>query len=203
MMLARYVLPLVLLAFAATGVAGEVPAPTRNPFGVLDVTDPDGEDVQKFARDAAERIPAKADEDANAGAWSNMTLVNKPDSIEGPWSSRWNGGAEKWIGNGTAHIRIAKDRVYILYSDATGSYLVDAKRAGNTLVGRYVNINNPKDVSPFFGRIVDNTRIDGAWSQGRWDLRRGFGDKAKEVDIQLKREQLNHWLKTRAADGAC
>jgi hypothetical protein len=77
-----------------------------------------------------------------------------------------------WI-TGVAKVRSVGDRVFILHSDKTNVYLMEARREGkNRLVGRYVNTNIPEDTSPWVGVIVDDERIDGIWRFGRWDLRR-------------------------------
>jgi hypothetical protein len=61
--------------------------------------------------------------------------------------------------------------VFILWKNAM-TYLIEAERRGNKLVGRYVNVDKPEDTSPWMGIVVDEYRIDGFYSQGRWDLRR-------------------------------
>ena len=57
---------------------------SRNPFGVMDVPDPNDTEVTEFAAHAT--LDGAAD-DANAAAWP-------AGDIGGAWSSRWNGGAD-------------------------------------------------------------------------------------------------------------
>jgi hypothetical protein len=147
----------------------------RNPFGVGDVTDPDGADVKEFA----EKVKLPGDgQDANAAQWSEKPTEGKTASLDGEWFSRWNGGgaANNWEA-GTAKVKAVGDRVYILYEDKTGKYLIDARREGKRrLVGRYVNLAAESDSSPWVGVVVDDERIDGEWGSGRWDLRRKIAD---------------------------
>jgi hypothetical protein len=158
---------LAFLGPVSSCIAGD----ERNPFGVKDVPNPDGEDVQAFAREAKLLADKKDD---NAPQWSEKATEGKAGSLDGEWSSRWSsvgGGVTNWY-LGTAMVRTVKDRVYILYKDETGTYLIDAVRNGNRLVGRYMNVGSNSDPTPWVGVIVDNERIDGIWSGGRWDLRR-------------------------------
>src|SRR4051812_17785926 len=92
----------------------------RNPFGVEDAPDPDGADVTEFA--AAVDLSGAAD-DPNAGAWCGSPAGDEQASIEGEWSSRWNGGvdgtiagdtAETWK-QGRAKVRAVGERVYLLF----------------------------------------------------------------------------------------
>ncbi len=162
---------IVVLLGLVGGVVGGQEEKARNPFKVKDVPDPDGDDVKAFA--AKVKLPADA-KDANAAQWAEKATKGKANSLHGEWSSRWNGGSagSDWS-TGTAQVRVVKDRVYILYTDPTGTYLIDARRAGkNRLVGRYVNTTADNDSSPWVGVLVNNERIDGIWAEGRWDLRR-------------------------------
>jgi hypothetical protein len=148
----------------------------RNPFGVKDVSDPDGDDVKAFAADV--KLSGGADDD-NAKLWTDKTAKGDPKSLDGEWASRWNGGSAgtDWV-DGTANVKSVGDRVYILYKDQGGNYLIDARREKkDRLVGRYVNLELPADSSPWVGQIVDHERIDGQWTMGRWDLRRKLTDK--------------------------
>ena len=67
------------------------------------------------------------------------------------------------------------DRVYC-YFDWDSSRrrgLIEALQTGNgRLIGRYVNITDPRIVRPWVGLIVSPQRIDGRWSGGRLDFRR-------------------------------
>ena len=66
----------------------------RNPFGVMDVPDPNGQDVLQFA--ATAKLAGNAD-DENAKAWASPSGCDPYDAIEGAWFSRWNGGADPTI----------------------------------------------------------------------------------------------------------
>ena len=152
----------------------------RNPFGVMDVPDPNDQQVLEFA--AGTRL-AGASDDENAKSWPTASESNQRDTLEGHWSSRWNGGADptipgdakdKWK-QGRAEVRIAEDRVYVLFDWNGGARkgLIDARREGTTrLVGKYINLTDPKITSPWVGLVVSNERIDGQWSRGRLDFRR-------------------------------
>ncbi|MBV9834569.1 MAG: hypothetical protein JO055_09200 [Alphaproteobacteria bacterium] len=151
----------------------------RNPFGVMDVPDPNDEEVVKFA---AEVELTGTSDDANAQAWTRASIGNDDGAIEGDWSSRWNGGADptipgdaanKWK-QGQAQGKAAGDRLYLLFDWDNGARrgLIDAHRQGRRLVGRYINLINPTITSPWIGLIVSNDRIDGQWLRGRLDFRR-------------------------------
>jgi len=160
------------------------PRPGRNPFGVRDAPDPNGRDVEDFAATFA-RLRADADaDDPNAPPWPEHADAGAPgDSIEGPWCSRWNGGADPAVPDdrkenwkpGHAKLAIDGGRVYILFDwhHGTRQALIDARRNGaHRLVGRYINLGNPEITRPWVGLIVDNRRIDGRWTNGRLDFRR-------------------------------
>jgi hypothetical protein len=150
----------------------------RNPFGTMDVPDPNGPESTAFATTVSlDGSPA----DANAAAWASPS--HPTGSIEGHWSSRWNGGAdptiagdapEKWK-QGQGELKLQDDRAYLLFDWDRGKRkgLIDARRDGATrLVGRYINLTNPDIVRPWIGLIVSERRIDGRWSGGRLDFRR-------------------------------
>jgi hypothetical protein len=149
----------------------------RNPFGVMDVPNPNDLEVARFA---ATTMPAGF-ADANAEPWG--TANESDGTIEGNWSSRWNGGADptipddapyKWK-RGCAEARSIGERVYLLFDWDRGARrgLIDALRDGaNRLVGKYINLSNPAITRPWVGLIVSNQRIDGRWTNGRLDFRR-------------------------------
>ena len=153
-------------------------ATVRNPFNVMDVPDPNDQEVREFA--AGVTLNGTKD-DANAIAW--MTLNGGDDTIEGNWFSRWNGGADptipgdaadKWK-QGSAEVKAAGDRVYLLFEWDSGARkgLIDAQRESLTrLVGKYINLTSPSVMRPWVGLIVDDRRIDGRWTNGRLDFRR-------------------------------
>src|SRR5215470_15205726 len=151
----------------------------RNPFDVMDVPDPNDQAVLEFAAGAT--LAGTAD-DENATAWTAPSDRGQSDAIEGNWSSRWNGGADptipgdaadKWK-QGQAEVKAAGDRLYLLFDWDNGARrgLIDAQREGSRLVGKYINLTDPKITRPWIGLIVNNQRIDGRWTQGRLDFRR-------------------------------
>ena len=165
---------------AKRNVAPEKCLGIRNPFGVMDVPDPNDEEVTRFAGSAT--LEEFAD-DENAKAWSTADNSGQYDTIEGNWSSRWNGGADptipgdaanKWK-QGRAEARIAGERVYLLFDWDSGARkgLIDARRDGpQRLVGKYINLGNTAITRPWIGLVVSDQRIDGRWPQGRLDFRR-------------------------------
>ncbi|MBR0757149.1 hypothetical protein JQ604_33625 [Bradyrhizobium jicamae] len=149
----------------------------RNPFGTIDVPEPDDHDVMHYA----ERATLSGDGgDGNAAAWAP---IPEAANLDGAWASRWNGGADptipgdapdKWK-QGRAEIRVVGDRVYLRFDWDGGRRhgLIDAAREGtNRLVGKYINLTDPGITRPWIGLIVDATRIDGCFPEGRLDFRR-------------------------------
>jgi hypothetical protein len=139
-----------------------------NPFGVVDVLAPDWTDVQMFA---ATVNLAGDSSDANASPWP---AAQPGDPLDGEWAGRWSDGSteDNWA-VGTATIRTVGDRVYILFQQMGYGYLIDARKQGDSyLVGKYLNLQDHRDSYPWVGLIVNNERIDGAWTGGRWDFRR-------------------------------
>src|SRR5207302_2928488 len=112
------------------------------------------------------------DKDPNGEQWVKKETAGKVGSLEGEWSGRWSDGS------GTAKIKVVKDRIYVLYTDNEGTlkgatWLLEAIRDKDRLVGRWMQVDNPNDSGPFVGLIVDDERIDGTWGGGaRWDFRR-------------------------------
>jgi hypothetical protein len=152
---------------------------TRNPFDLMDVPDPNDREVLEFATGAK---LAGNSEDENAQAWPSPSQRDHSGAIEGNWSSRWNGGADptipgdaadKWK-QGRAEVKAAGDRLYLLFDWDNGARrgLIDAHREGTRLVGKYINLTDPKVTRPWIGLIVNNQRIDGRWTKGRMDFRR-------------------------------
>jgi hypothetical protein len=151
----------------------------RNPFGVMDVPDPDDQEVGAFAAGATLVVDAQ---DENAQPWATLGDGDQHDAIEGRWSSRWNGGADPTIAGdakdkwkqGRAEVRVAGARVYLRFDWDHGARkgLIDVRREGKRLVGKYINLTDPKVVRPWIGLIVSNQRIDGRWTGGRLDFRR-------------------------------
>jgi hypothetical protein len=152
----------------------------QNPFGVMDVPDPNDAEVTEFAGRATRQESA---DDDNAQAWSNADRSRQHGTIEGHWSSRWNGGADPTVPGdtadqwkpGRAELRTARDRVYLLFDWDSGARkgLIDAQLEGSQrLVGKYINLGNPAITRPWIGQIVNDRRIDGRWTEGRLDFRR-------------------------------
>jgi hypothetical protein len=151
----------------------------RNPFNVMDVPNPDDREVQEFA--ASAELEGASD-DENAKAWGTSDR-DQYHSIEGNWSSRWNGGVDstikgdaknKWK-QGRAEVRTEGERVYLLFEWDHGARrgLIDARRTDATrLVGKYINLSDPVITRPWIGLIASNRRIDGKWPEGRLDFRR-------------------------------
>ena len=146
----------------------------RNPFAVQDVEDPVGPDVEAFVKKLV--VTADPTTDENSTAW--VAIATREDGLEGAWSSRWRAGDDSW-NQGVATLRLEGDRVHILYKDSS-TYLIEAVRRGDRLVGRYLNIDQPDDTSPWIGVIITPYRIDGYWRQGRWDMRRCSPDERPE-----------------------
>jgi hypothetical protein len=145
----------------------------RNPFSVADVSDPTGADVDAFA----DRVPSiDLEGDENAMAW--VAIATDADSIVGAWSSRWRTGSDGWQ-QGVATIQIQGDRVFILYKDSV-TYLFEGIKRGNRIIGRYVNVDQPSETSPWVGILVNDYRIDGYSARGRWDFRRSSPDERPE-----------------------
>lgn len=143
---------------------------SRNPFGVQDVPDPDGEDVTAFASDV--RLSGSADDD-NAETW-DRPVAAMPASLEGNWSSRWNAEGVDWQ-QGRGQLSVEGQQVYVLFDwdDGTKHGLIEARWNGeDRLIGRYLNLSNPEITRPWVGLIVDVARIDGEHSEGRIDFRR-------------------------------
>src|SRR5262245_51372737 len=152
---------------------------TRNPFDVRDVPNPDDQEVLEFAAGAE---LAGTPDDENAKAWAAPGEREQYGAIEGHWCGRWNGGADptipgdaanKWK-QGHAEVKAAGDRLYLLFDWDNGARrgLIDAHREGTRLVGKYINLTDPKVTRPWIGLIVSNQRIDGRWTGGRLDFRR-------------------------------
>jgi hypothetical protein len=153
---------------------------SRNPFGVMDVPNPNDQETIEFA--AGTMLAGAADDD-NATLWCAAGDRGHADTIEGYWSSRWNGGADPTIPGdakdrwkqGAAELRTDGQRVYLRFDWHQGARrgLIDARHDGpGRLAGKYINLTNRTIIRPWIGLIVSNQRIDGRWSGGRLDFRR-------------------------------
>jgi hypothetical protein len=145
----------------------------------MDVPDPNDREVLAFA---AHALVAGTSNDENAKEWTTSSNPDQCGTVDGKWSSRWNGGADstipgdtanKWK-QGQARARAVGDRLYLLFDWDNGARrgLIDAHRTGKRLVGKYINLTDPKITRPWIGLIVSNQRIDGRWTGGRLDFRR-------------------------------
>jgi hypothetical protein len=143
----------------------------RNPFGLVDVSDPGGADVLAYAGVAP---PLGQAGDENAASWCSKESVPH-DSIDGEWESRWKLEDEPWT-TGSATLRSVGDRVFIRYQD-DNTYLIEARRQGDRLVGCYQRID-AEERWPWVGTIVSDDRIDGSFPGGRWDFRRAAPPQA-------------------------
>jgi hypothetical protein len=153
----------------------------RNPFGVMDVPTPQDAEVMAFA--AATTLPG-GDDDVNAQPWNDDGHTEMLDraGIDGPWASRWNGGQDPTITGdsptawkvGAAEACAAGDRVHFRFEWDEGRRrgLIEAQRDGARLIGKYVNLSDPRITRPWIGLIVSDRRIDGRWPGGRLDFRR-------------------------------
>lgn len=113
--------------------------------------------------------------DQNVSSWAeNMSLIDESKAIDGLWASRWNnfGALNEWT-VGSARL-ITQGRYFVaLHSDPKYDFLLLGRREGEEwLVGRHFNLVNMRDRSMWVGRIINAKRVDGRYSQGRWDLRR-------------------------------
>ena len=165
---------------ATRNVVSDNDPATRNPFGVMDVPNPNDDDVMQFARNT---VPDESTTDENAKPWSAGDAIYQRGTLEGEWSSRWNGAADPTIPDdtpvqwkqGQGEARIVGDRVYLLFDWDSGKRrgLIDARREGShRLVGKYINLNNPEISVPWVGLVVSDQRIDGYFALGRVDFRR-------------------------------
>jgi uncharacterized protein (TIGR03067 family) len=145
-------------------------AKTRNPFGLPDVDDPDGGEVQAFA--ASTKLPGGTD-DPNAEQWVTRPTKGDKGSLDGEWYCRWrDAGDKEWTYcKGTAQIKTIGDRVHILFKDYQGRYLIETRRQKGRLVGRGQYLNDEEGWSQVF-QIVSPERLDGAYDGGRMDFRR-------------------------------
>jgi hypothetical protein len=149
----------------------------RNPFATMDVPSPGDAEVMDYA--ATVTLAGDAS-DVNAAPWASIAAPSDP--LEGIWASRWNGGADPTIAGdtpdkwkqGRAEVRLVGERIYLRFDWDHGRRhgLIEAVREDARLVGKYINLTNPQIMRPWVGRVVDATRIDGCFPNGRLDFRR-------------------------------
>jgi hypothetical protein len=146
---------------------------TRNPFDVMDVPNPNDQEVLDFATGAK---LAGTSEDENAKAWTAPSDRDQYGAIEGNWSSRWNGGADptipgdaanKWK-QGQAEVKAAGDRLYLLFDWDNGARrgLIDAHRESARLSREVYQSDRSKGHAPL-------DRLDREQSKDRRALDRG------------------------------
>lgn len=118
----------------------------------------------------------------STGIWTSCTSTATTSSAsgagKGDWSGRWSDGS------GRAKIRTTRDRIFILYTDVNdgtdgASWLLELIRFGKDEVrGRWAQLGDADSTGVFYGRIVDEERIDGIWGEdARWDFRRKLKKK--------------------------
>ena len=150
----------------------------RNPFGTMDVPEPGDSEVMHFAISAS--LSGDSADD-NAAHWASIRALSDP--LEGAWASRWNGGTDPTIAGDTpeiwkqghAEVRIIGERIYLRFDWDHGRRhgLIDARRDnGYGLIGKYINLTNLAITRPWIGLVVEATRIDGCFPNGRLDFRR-------------------------------
>jgi hypothetical protein len=113
-------------------------------------------------------------DDPNATPWVTPAKFDGAGKIDGYWGSRWSGGnlGRSWV-TGNARVETSKEYVYIVHRDIrTDCFLACHRIEENILLGRWLNIFHPEESTPYVAKIVSNSRIDGFWLEGRWDLQR-------------------------------
>jgi hypothetical protein len=131
-------------------------------------------DVDKFGDKTELKV---APNDPNAQEWAPKDLLSqerRSHRLDGLWASRWfEEGFDRIWQAGTADIMSHGNFVVILHTDPKYSYIMLARWVDErTLIGRNYNLKDISDTSPWKAVVVNERRIDGAWIQGRWDLRR-------------------------------
>ena len=87
-------------------------------------------------------------------------------TIPGDAASKWKPGQPEVKAQATVSISCS------IGTMERGEELIDAHRDGARLIGKYINLTDPKVVRPWVGLIVSHRRIDGRWTGGRLDFRR-------------------------------
>ena len=105
--------------------------------------------------------------------WEMAGSAGPDDAIDGNWFSRWNGGADPTIAGdakdkwkqGQAEVRTIGERLYMHFTwdHAARHGLIEARREGSRMVGKYINLSDPSVTRPWIGLIVNVERIDGRW----------------------------------------
>lgn len=132
-----------------------------------------GPELDDFVAANEDRVSWGSDQDANAANWADDIRPSARHPIDGVWASRWNQSQRPadWH-SGQALIATHGPYVLLLHTDSKYEYFMLAKWRDSLLVGRHYNVASVRDTSPWIGSMESPSRIDGLWSQGRWDLRR-------------------------------
>jgi hypothetical protein len=150
---------------------------SQRSFGLdFDVPDPKAEELKAFTA----KVKLSGDDtDWNAPQWCERVHSGKPGSLDGLWESRWitnipGDGSRREI----ARVKTVDNWVYILCGEDEDD-LIKVHRQENRLVGGWIGVVAPGATShPWVGLIVNDERIDGAWTDGsaggRWDFRRNL-----------------------------
>jgi len=149
---------------------------SRNPWGL-----PDPSILPQNAEQSAKLIVELKDR-AAAKEWTGYDGIARPpeldkgNSLEGTWVSRWGKTEEKQFENqGRAEIAVTPHGFFAAVVNGSGTYLIEATRDSvdpTRLNGCWINVESPKNSSRWEGRIVDGRRIDGQTVEGAWDFRR-------------------------------
>ncbi len=127
-----------------------------------DVPNPEGKDVTAFAQ----TVTLKGDErDPKAEQWVNLGDDTDFETHNGEWRYLVRHlGQDYWEG-WPAKIGVLGDRVYIrCKTDEGNDYLIESRRKGDRLVGRFWNPLQPENQGRWVGLTVNNRRIDGKWA---------------------------------------
>ena len=137
------------------------------------VREPDDADVKSYAAKAT--LKGKSD-DVNATQWVKDRMDGSADSLDGAWHMR------QALTETEGEPRSVDDRhgpgegggrsgVPALQRRHRGM-AVRGTAQGQKLIGRYLNLRDPKDALPWFGLIVDGKRIRRTVERRPLDLRR-------------------------------
>jgi hypothetical protein len=137
----------------------------------------EGEDVELLAKSAMQQ---HEDENEDPIDWV-IDVKNRQtgSSLGGLWAYRWNCTGvdvdDAWK-YGSADL-MTRGKFFVALCSDQGSplspYLLVAREVSSCrLAGRYFNLKEPRDSTPWSGWVVNGNRIDGKWLWGRWDFRR-------------------------------
>lgn len=142
----------------------------RNPFGCVDVIQSGRRSVERLVRQTRHE---RTDQDPNALEWNSKLVRGDATGIDGEWEGRWRGGDETEWSEGTVWIKTVNNRIYLIHKEMQTDYLMELERIdGDRIAGHYMNLSAHEDGGAWVGFIASPQRIDGFWSNGRWDFRR-------------------------------